>query len=179
MPKSCIVCKAVASPDIQLQYCAQCQSAVYCSITCQRKDWRTQHKHICKLLNVGRGDMQVRTDNHTSRSINMKEQFEVRERSLDNDQKLFFKLFQESTFEGSQAAPRKMKKFAKRQTKHNRKFLSVGIILACHYVGSQLLSLCESCLLSLESFGSSLDRVSCCCWRRGSSTRPSCTYHRL
>jgi hypothetical protein len=37
--------------------------------------------------------------------------------------KRFFKLFEESTFEGSRAAARKMKKIAKRQTKHNQKFL--------------------------------------------------------
>jgi hypothetical protein len=51
MPKSCIVCRAVASQDILLQYCDACQSALYCSKACQRKDWRKQqHKQICKLF---------------------------------------------------------------------------------------------------------------------------------
>jgi hypothetical protein len=120
---SCIVCRAVASQVIQLQYCAQCQSTVYCSLACQKKDWKTQHKQICKLLNVGHGDMQLRTNEHMSLSIRLKEAFERGERSLDEDDKRFFKLFQESTFEGSQAAARKMTTFAKQQTKHNQKFL--------------------------------------------------------
>jgi hypothetical protein len=123
MPKSCIVCSAVASPDLQLQYCAQCQSALYCSKTCQRKDWKKQHKQICKLLNVGHGDMQIRTDIHTSRSIELKESFERIGHRLPEELKRFFKLFEESTFEGSRAAAREMKAFAKRQCKNNQEFM--------------------------------------------------------
>jgi hypothetical protein len=115
MHMSCIVCSAVATPDLQLQYCAQCKSASYCSKTCQAEDWKKQHKNICKLLNKGHGDMQVRTDYHTRLSNNLKEQFERNEQErLDEDGKRFFKLFQESTFEGSQAAALEMKKIAKR-----------------------------------------------------------------
>jgi hypothetical protein len=123
MPKSCIICRAIASPDLQLQYCAQCQSALYCSKVCQRKDWKNQHKKICKFLVVGHGDMQVRIDMHTRRRNMMKEGFERDEHDFDEDDKQFFKLFTESTFEGSQTAARKMKKIAKRCTKHNQKFL--------------------------------------------------------
>jgi hypothetical protein len=123
MRKSCIICCAVASPELQLQYCAQCQSALYCSRACQRNDWKKQHKQICKLLNVGHGDMQVRTAHHTSGFNFLKEQFESNERSLNEGEKLFFKLFLESTFEGSRAAAQKMKKYAKRQIKSNQKFL--------------------------------------------------------
>jgi hypothetical protein len=91
MPKCCIICSAVA-----FQYCATCQSAMYCSKACQRIDWRKkQHRQICKLLNVGHGDMQVRTDMHTRRSIESKEDFERGEGSLRGDHKRFFKLFQE------------------------------------------------------------------------------------
>jgi hypothetical protein len=122
MPKSCIICSAVASPDLQLQYCAICQSALYCSRACQREDWK-KHKQICKLLNVGHGGMQVRIDFHTSRSIARKEEFENKERNLDKDVKGFFRLFTESTFEGSRAAAQKMKKFAKRQPAQNQTFL--------------------------------------------------------
>jgi hypothetical protein len=103
MPKSCIICSAVASPILELQYCAACQSARYCSRACQRIDWKRRHKGICKLLNVGHGDMQVRCEVHTSRSIKFKEQFETHQRRLDDDDKKFFKLFEESTFEGSRA----------------------------------------------------------------------------
>jgi hypothetical protein len=121
--RCCIVCRAEASPDLQLQYCARCQSALYCSEVCQRQDWSKQHKKICKLLNVGHGDMQVRTSIHTRHSIRLKEHFETQERRLVEDDKRFFKLFQESTFEGSQDAARKMKKHAKKQTKGDQKFL--------------------------------------------------------
>jgi hypothetical protein len=44
MLRSCITCRAVASPDIQLYYCAQCQSAVYCSKACMKIDWRKQQR---------------------------------------------------------------------------------------------------------------------------------------
>jgi hypothetical protein len=81
-PKSCIICSAVASQDVQLHYCAQCQSALYCSKACQREDWKKQHKQICKLLNVGHGGTQVRNDIHTSQSIDWKKQFESYEQDL-------------------------------------------------------------------------------------------------
>jgi hypothetical protein len=123
MPKSCIICSAEASPDVQLRYCDQCLSALYCSRACQRIDWKPQHRQICKLLNVGHEDRQVRTDEHNSRQIELKSRFERGERSLGEDNKRFFKIFQESTFEGSQAAAQKMRKFAKRQSKHNQNFL--------------------------------------------------------
>jgi hypothetical protein len=122
MTKTCIMCSAVASPDLQLQYCATCQSALYCSRACQRIDWQKQHKKICKLLNVGHGDMQVRTEEHTSLSIESKEEFEMNERN-EEAVKHFFKLFEESTFEGSRAAALEMRKFAKVQSKQNQKFL--------------------------------------------------------
>jgi hypothetical protein len=45
------------------------------------------------------------------------------ERGLDEDMKRFFKLFEESTFEGSQAAAQEMRDIAKRKIKHNQEFL--------------------------------------------------------
>jgi hypothetical protein len=123
MLRCCIVCRAEASPDLQLQYCAACQSALYCSKACQRKDWRKQHKIICKLLNMGHGDMQIRNDEHTSRYIELTYLFERRERSLDGKTKRFFKLFEESTFKGSRAAARKMRNIAERETKEDQEFL--------------------------------------------------------
>jgi hypothetical protein len=120
--RCCIVCRAEKSLDLQLQYCAVCQSALYCSEACQRQDWR-KHKKICKLLNVGHGDMQVRSADHAKKSIGLKERFEMDGRCLVEEEKIFFKLFQESTFEGSRAAARKMKKIAKRATKQNQKIL--------------------------------------------------------
>jgi hypothetical protein len=108
----------------QLNYCSICQSTLYCSQVGQGKDWKKQHKKICKLLNVGHGEMQVRTVNHTRLSPYMEEVFERGQRSLDEDGKRFFKLFEESTFERSQAAARKMEKIAKRQAKETQKYLS-------------------------------------------------------
>jgi hypothetical protein len=72
---------------------------------------------------MGREHIQARTGGHTRLSIASKELFELGQRTLDEDMKRFFRLFQESTFEGSQAAARKMKKIAKGQGKHNQKFL--------------------------------------------------------
>jgi hypothetical protein len=123
MSKSCIICNAVASPAIMLQYCAACQSALYCSRACQRIDWKKQHKKMCKLVNVGHGDMQVRNDEHINRSNAFKEAFESAEHNLDEGVKKFFKLFEESTLEGSRAAALEMKKIVKRQTKHYQKYL--------------------------------------------------------
>jgi hypothetical protein len=121
MPKSCIVCSAEASPELQLQYCDQCQSALYCSKACQRIDWKKQHKKICKLLNAGHGDMQVRTDIHTNQFIASQEAFERIGRGAREHG--FFKLFEESTFEGSRAAAQKMKNYAKLQTRGHQQFL--------------------------------------------------------
>jgi hypothetical protein len=134
MSKSCITCRAVASPEL---YCAVCQSALYCSKACQREDWK-KHKKICKLLNVGH--IQLRTGVHEKRLIDVNELYEDSQRSHNEDIKLFFKLFEESTFEGSQAAARKMKKIAKRQTKYNQK------CMLCHSLN--FLARSESAMLS-------------------------------
>jgi hypothetical protein len=152
MPKSCIVCRAVASQDILLQYCSACQSALYCSKACQAKDWKKQHKKMCKLVNVGHGDMQVRTDKHKRLSIDLKEQIERYERSIDKDGKRFFKLFRESTFEGSQAAALEMKEIAKRQTKHNQQHLLLNSLLFLSRYDSEMLSWPNSPLLVMLQF---------------------------
>jgi hypothetical protein len=149
---SCINCKAVASPDHRLQYCAGCQSALYCSRACQKEDWQKHHKQICKLLNVGHGDMQLRRNIHTKQSIQLKEVLEEGRRKLDEDGMRFFKLFEESTFEGSRAAARKMKKIAKRQAKGNQKWL---LFHSLHFLvrsDSEMLSWPNSPLLVMLQF---------------------------
>jgi hypothetical protein len=142
--RCCIICKVEASWDLQLQYCAVCQSALYCSQACQREDWR-KHKKICKLLIVGHGDMQVRSAAHTSISIDF---------SCDGDEdiKRFFKLFKESTYEGSQAAARKMRVIAKRQTKYNQKLLLFHSLSLLIRSDSRMLSWPNSPLLILLQF---------------------------
>jgi hypothetical protein len=136
-----------------LQYCAACQSALYCSKDCQRIDWRKkQHRQICKLLNVGHGDMQVRTDDHTNRSNALKESIERTEYSLDEDDKRFFKLFQESTFEGSGAAARKMRKMTKGQSKNNQEFMLYNSLLVLLRSDSEMLSWSNSPLLVMLQF---------------------------
>jgi hypothetical protein len=152
MPQSCIVCKAGASPDLQLQYCAICQSALYCSKACQMKDWKKQHKKICKLVNVGHGDMQVRTEFHTSQAIDCKKQFESEQQCLEEDDKRFFKLFEESTLEGSEAAALGMKTYAKIQTKHNQGFLLFYTLKYLVRSDSEMLSWPNSPLLVLLQF---------------------------
>jgi hypothetical protein len=150
MLRSCIVCSAVASPDVLLQYCATCQFALFCSKACQRQHWKKQHKKICLLLpNVRHGDTQVRADRHTREQIELKEQFEEGERSLDEEDKRFFKLFTESTSEESGAAAQKMRKIAKRQTKHNQMFLFFHSLHLLARSPSEMLSWPNSPLLVL------------------------------
>jgi hypothetical protein len=155
MPKCCIICSAAASPEIMLQeYCARCQSALYCSKACQRIDWKQQqHKQICKLLNVGHGDRQVRTDYHTSKQIELKEAFERDEQLLNDGVKRFFKLFEESTFEGSRATAQSMTKFAKRQTKLEKKgMLHRSVHFLVRFSNSEMLSWPNSPLLVMLQF---------------------------
>jgi hypothetical protein len=152
MFRSCTSCKAVASPDLHLKFCSRCQSALYCSKACQKKDWSKQHKKLCKLLNVGHGDMQVRSATHTSRSIILKEQFEGEERCLEKDGKRFFKLFKESTFEGSLAAAQNMRKIAKRLNKHEQTFSLFHSLRILVWSDSEMLSWPNSPLLVLLQF---------------------------
>jgi hypothetical protein len=124
MPRSCSVCKAVASPEL---YCSVCHSALYCSRACQSEDWKKkQHKKIYKLVNVGHGDMQVRHDDHISQAIHAKEEFETNQRIIDEDEdaKNFFLLFREgSTFEESLPALLYMQQIADRQPEQNYRLL--------------------------------------------------------
>ncbi|KAJ7027380.1 hypothetical protein C8F04DRAFT_92455 [Mycena alexandri] len=40
----------VASSRKNFQRCANCASAYYCSVACQRADWGSLHKHACKYF---------------------------------------------------------------------------------------------------------------------------------
>jgi hypothetical protein len=116
MSKSCcFTCKA----HTVVKCCSKCQAVQYCSKSCQKKDWK-QHKQICQFLNVGDGAMQVQTDEHVDGYADSEESFQDTKRSYDEDDKRFFKLFTESTREGSEAAAREMKKIASQQTKYNQ-----------------------------------------------------------
>jgi hypothetical protein len=152
MLRSCTNCKAGASPDLQLLYCATCKSASYCSKACQREDWGKQHRQICKLLNVGHGDMQVHADIHTRKSTFTTEGFNSRERGLNEDMKGFFKLFRDSTFEGSLAAAQRMKEFAKRQIKYIQIFLLLHSLNVLARSDLKMLSWPNSPLLVLLQF---------------------------
>jgi hypothetical protein len=98
--------------------------------------------------------MQVRNEIHRSQSISQREQFDREERTCDGneDAKRFFKLFKESTFDGSQAAARKMKKIAKRETKNNQKFLLFHSLYLLIHSASEMLSWPSSPLLVLLQF---------------------------
>jgi hypothetical protein len=110
-----------------------------------------QHKQICKHLNVGHGDMQVRTDFHTCVSINLKKRFKRFERCIDEDGKRFFRLFQESTEDGSQAAARKMRKIVKRQTKQYQKHLLLHSLVVLLRSDSEMLTWpCSPLLVMLQ-----------------------------
>jgi hypothetical protein len=153
MPKSCIICSAVESPDLQLQYCDVCQSASYCSKACQRKDWKTQHKKICKLLNVGRGDRQVRTAIHLNLPIRLNEEFEGSKRSFNKNQRRFFNFSQKSTLEESRLAAQKMKQIAERQTWHNQTIMFFhSLFFLIRSSNSEMLSWPNSPLLVMLQF---------------------------
>jgi hypothetical protein len=97
--------------------------------------------------------MQVRTEVHTSNQIELKAQFGKDELMLNEGKKRFFKLFEESTFEGSRAAAQSMTKFAKRQTKLDKK---VMLYHSVHFLvrssNSEMLSWPNSPLLVMLQF---------------------------
>jgi hypothetical protein len=117
-------------------------AVLLCRRACHRKDWKEhQHKKICELLNVGHGDMQLRSNIHTNQQIVLIERHEgVKQSLFEEGVKLFFKLFHESTLEGSRAAAQKMKKFAKRQN-----IVSTTRRFFCFTVYSFLLALTRKC----------------------------------
>jgi len=43
---SCFTCGAAAPPKTNLKGCGACHSAFYCSVECQKKDWK-KHKQVC------------------------------------------------------------------------------------------------------------------------------------
>jgi hypothetical protein len=89
----------------------------------------------------------VRTNIHTSHYIATKEAFEREKHSYNKDVKQFFKLFKESTFEGSQAAARKMGKIADGQMKSNQKLMLFNSVDLLIRFGSEMLSWPNSPLL--------------------------------
>jgi hypothetical protein len=96
--------------------------------------------------------MQVRQHDHTGLHIDIQDTSERNESNLNEDAKQFFRLFQESTFEGSRAAARKMKKIAKRQNKHNQKFLLLHSLKFLARSNSEMLSWPNSPLLVLLQY---------------------------
>jgi hypothetical protein len=122
MSKTCYLCHVAAPEGVTFSYCSACQSVMYCSKVCQKKDWKA-HKKICKSLNAGDGAMQVRNNFHEKASAKKEELFREMERNLGKDGKRFFKYFTQSTFKGSQAEARKMKKIVIRETRHSREVL--------------------------------------------------------
>jgi hypothetical protein len=96
--------------------------------------------------------MQTRDYMHTRLAIQSKKLFERYERCIDEDGKRFFKLFQESTKNGSRAAARTMKWIAKRQTKHNQLHLLLNSLLLLIRSNSEMLSWPNSPLLVMLHF---------------------------
>jgi hypothetical protein len=96
---------------------------------------------------VGHGDLQLRTEFHTSQCVYFKEEFETNKQILHEDMKGFFKLFQESTKDGSRAAALEMKKIAKRQTEDDQKFMLFHSLYFLVRSNSEMLSWPSSPLL--------------------------------
>jgi hypothetical protein len=96
--------------------------------------------------------MQLRDAIHTSGFNFLKEHSERNDRSLDEEGRRFFKLFEESTFEGSRAAARKMRKIAKRQTKKYQQFLLFHSLTFLVRSDTEMLSWPNSPLLIMLHF---------------------------
>jgi hypothetical protein len=111
-----------------------------------------QHKQICKHLNVGHGDRQVRTIVHANKIIAVNEHYVEVARSLDEDDERFVELFEKSTFEGSQAAALEMEKIAKQKTKQNQEVLLFCSLYVLVLADSKMLSWPNSPLLVLLQF---------------------------
>ncbi len=43
----CAVCGSVGTAEAKLQRCGSCKRVEYCSVACQRADWKA-HKPLCK-----------------------------------------------------------------------------------------------------------------------------------
>ena len=43
----CTLCNKALAPNAQHKECSMCKASVYCSIDCQKQDWRT-HKLVCE-----------------------------------------------------------------------------------------------------------------------------------
>jgi hypothetical protein len=154
MPNKCFTCNAAESEGVKFSYCGACQSVLYCSKVCQKEDWKEgEHKKICKSLkNAGDGAIHVRRPGHERNATEQEEEFREMEHSFDEDMKRFFKLFKESTFEGSKAAAENMKKIAARQTKCNQKVLWFRSLYLLYHKDSEKLLWPNSPLLVLLHF---------------------------
>jgi hypothetical protein len=84
--------------------------------------------------------MQVWRDFHTSRKNDLKEAFEGEGCCLRGDMKRFFKLFEDSTFEGSRTASLEMTKIVKRHIKQNQMFMLFGSLYLHVHSDTKMLS---------------------------------------
>ena len=47
--RQCAECGALEPPGIAFQKCGGCRVVQYCSITCQKRHWKAEHKAVCKI----------------------------------------------------------------------------------------------------------------------------------
>jgi hypothetical protein len=107
---------------------------------------------MCKLLNVGHGDMQVTTDSHRSRCIELEEALEAEEHLMDPDTRRFYRLFQESTFGTSRAAAIEMTNMVNGESKNYQEFLLFNCLYRLIRSDTKMLSWPNSPLLVLLQF---------------------------
>lgn len=48
--RHCFCCGQMASEDVNLLKCGACKAVVYCTLECQKKDWKAGHKQKCHTL---------------------------------------------------------------------------------------------------------------------------------
>jgi hypothetical protein len=50
MGKICSNCQSPEGSALKHKICSACKTRFYCSVDCQRADWKGGHKEVCKML---------------------------------------------------------------------------------------------------------------------------------
>jgi hypothetical protein len=97
-------------PSSLAAVCADPPCLYCCSKTCQKKDWKQRHKHICEFLNAGDGALQIQHKDHAEQRTKLDSMIAMVKGSRDPFDLLLWQLFEDSSTPGeSEDAARKMK----------------------------------------------------------------------
>lgn len=130
---SCHLCGKEESDELKLLRCGGCRSVCYCSKECQKKDWKTQHKAVCKQLSVGDAKQPMHSD-HLETALDLKNRVQKALQDCPKELRRFFTLFFESNPKASDHSETvsHMKRLMLKQTRCNRQvtlFRSLSILI--------------------------------------------------